>query len=214
MKKDYQTSNAAAVMTVPDEVRVVMDDLAGTLRQGLLALAVGAGFQVVEAVLDAQVVELCGPKGRHQADRMAYRHGHEDGSVVLGGRKAPVRRPRVRAAEGSGELALPAYEHFSSTDLLGQMAMEKMLAKLSTRRYGHGLEPVGAEIERVARSKSRSAVSRRFVKATETVLDELLSADLSELDLVALMIDGVHFGDHVCVVAMGIDVFGHKHPWR
>jgi putative transposase len=211
VKKDYQKNDAVA-MTVPREVRVALGDLAETMREGLLALAVGAGFQVMEAVLDAQVNELCGPKSRHDAERVAYRHGAEEGSVVLGGRRVPVRRPRVRAADGSGELNLPAYEHFSSSDLLGQMALERMLAKLSTRRYGHGLEPVGAEVEKVARSKSRSAVSRRFVQATETVLDELLSQDLSELDLVALMIDGVHFADHVCVVAMGIDVTGVKHP--
>lgn len=211
MKKDYQTDDSVA-LTVPDEVRVAMDDLAETLREGLLALAVGAGFQVMEAVLDAQVDELCGPKGRHDAQRSAYRHGTEDGSVVLGGRRVPIRRPRVRAADGSGELALPAYEHFASSDLLGQLAVERMLAKLSTRRYAHGLEPVGEQVEQIARSKSRSSVSRRFVQATETVLDELLSADLSSLDLVALMIDGMRFADHVCVVAMGIDVTGVKHP--
>lgn len=211
MKKEYQTDRAVA-MTVPDQVLVAMGDLADVLREGMLALAVGAGFQVMAAVLEAQVTELCGPRGRHDPDRSAYRHGSEDGSVVLGGRRVPVRRPRVRAADGSGEIGLFAYEHFSSGDLLGRMALERMLAKLSTRRYTHGLEPVGVEVEAISSSKSRSAVSRRFVQATETVLAELLSLDLSELDLVALMIDGVHFADHVCVVALGIDVNGTKHP--
>ena len=75
------------------------------------------------------------------------------------------------------------------------------MAKLSTRRYGAGLEPVGAAVEATARSTSKSAVSRRFVAATETALADMLAADLSGLDLVALMIDGVHFADHLCVVA-------------
>ena len=107
---------------------------------------------------------------------------------------------------------MPAYEHFSSTEVLSRLAMEKMLAKLSTRRYKSGLEPVGERVEARASSTSRSAVSRRFVEATEHALAELLAGDLSELDLVALMVDGVHFGDHVCVVAMGIDITGRKRP--
>src|SRR5665811_1629375 len=103
-------------------------------------------------------------------------------------------------------------DRFSQTEVLGRMAMGRMLAGLSTRHYPAGLEPVGHRVEQTGRSTSKSAVSRRFVAATETALGELLSADLSELDLVALMIDGVHFGDHLCVVALGIGIDGVKHP--
>jgi hypothetical protein len=92
------------------------------------------------------------------------------------------------------------------------MAMERMLAGLSTRRYPLGLEPIGTRVEQRVRATSKSAVSRRFVTATETALAELLSADLSGLDLVALMVDGVHFAEHCCVVALGIDIDGVKHP--
>jgi putative transposase len=92
------------------------------------------------------------------------------------------------------------------------MAIQRMLAGLSTRRYPVGLEPVGAKVEATARSTSKSAVSRRFVAATQAALAELLALDLSGLDLVALMIDGVHFGDHLCVVALGIGIDGTKHP--
>ncbi len=90
--------------------------------------------------------------------------------------------------------------------------MERMLAGLSTRRYPVGLEPVGARTEQAATSTSKSAVSRRFVAQTETALAELLAAELSGLDLVALMVDGVHFGEHTCVVTLGIDIDGTKHP--
>jgi transposase-like protein len=189
-----------------------MTHLADELREGLLALAVGTGLQVMDAILEESVSALCGPRGRHDPVRTAVRHGHEGGSVALGGRKVPVRRPRVRAIDGSGEVAIPAYEHFSSTEVLGQMAMEKMLAKLSTRRYKLGLEPVGTAVEARSSGKSRSAVSRRFVERTETALAELLASDLSTLDLVAFMVDGVHFADHLCVVALGIDTTGVKHP--
>jgi transposase-like protein len=118
----------------------------------------------------------------------------------------------MRATDGSGELPVAAYELFSRTEVLGRMAMERMLAGLSTRRYPVGLEPVGTRTEQAAVSTSKSAVSRRFVAATETALAQLLAADLSELDLVGLMIDGVHFGEHCCVVALGIGIDGTKHP--
>jgi len=118
----------------------------------------------------------------------------------------------MRALDGSGELAVPAYELFSDTEILGRMAMERMLAGLSTRRYPVGLEPVGARTEQAATATSKSAVSRRFVAATETALAALLGADLAGLDLVALMVDGVHFGEHCAVVALGIDIDGVKHP--
>ncbi len=106
-------------------------------------LWLGAGFQVMDALIDESVTALAGPKFKHDPQRRAVRHGTEAGSVVLGGRRVPVRRPRVRAADGSVEVAVPAYELFSSTDLLGQMALDRMMAKLSTRRYAAGLEPVG-----------------------------------------------------------------------
>jgi transposase-like protein len=216
MKKDYQTRTTAAVTTVeaqlPEAVSVTLAELAGSLREGLLALAVGTGFQVMEAIIDESVTALAGPKGRHDPNRTAVRHGSESGSVTLGGRSVPVRRPRVRTADRTAEVAVPAYELFSSTDVLSQMTLERMMAKLSTRRYAAGLEPVGTAVEAKARSTSKSAVSRRFVAATETALSDMLAADLSELDLVALMIDGVHFADHLCVVALGIGIDGTKYP--
>ena len=122
-------------------------------------------------------------------------------------------RPRVRAADGSGELRLPSYDLFSSTEILGQMALEKMLAGLSSRRYRAGLEPAGQAVEEeAAAATSKPAVSRRFVAATETALAELMARRLDDLDLVAFMVDGVHFGEHTCVVALGIGIDGTKHP--
>ncbi len=90
--------------------------------------------------------------------------------------------------------------------------MDRMLTGLSTRRYPVGLEPVGERTERAATSTSKSTVSRRFVAATETALAELLAAARSTLDLMTVMVDGVHFGEHTCVVALGIDIDGTKHP--
>jgi putative transposase len=211
--KKYQTNATSATAPVlPEAVSIAMAELAGDVQEGLLAMAVGTGLQVMAAMMNADVEAACGPKGRHDAERSATRHGSGDGSVTLGGRRVPVTRPRMRAADGSGELPVASYELFSETEVLGRMAMQRILAGLSTRHYPSGLEPVGQRVERTARSTSKSAVSRRFVAATETALAELLAADLSGLDLVALMIDGVHFGEHLCVVALGIGIDGTKHP--
>ncbi len=213
MNKKYQrTTFDTSPLAVPEQVGVAMADIAEDMREGLLALAVGAGLQVMNTLMDADVTALAGPRGKHDPQRVAVRHGAGAGSVTMGGRRIGVRRPRVRAADGTGELEVPAYELFSSTEMLGKMAMERMLAGLSTRRYGVGLEPVGAQVEAEARATSKSAVSRKFVKMTETALGDLLAADLSELDLVALMVDGVHFAESCCVVALGIDIDGVKHP--
>jgi transposase-like protein len=189
-----------------------MSEIAENMGEGLLALAVGAGLQVMQALMDADVTALAGPKGRHDEARTAVRHGRERGSVTLGGRRVPVTRPRVRAADGAGELPIASYELFSSTEILGKLAMEKMLAGLSTRRYAVGLEPVGQQVAEKCSATGKSAASRRFVAMTETALAELLTADLSGLDLVALMIDGVHFAESCCIVALGIDLEGTKHP--
>ena len=175
--KDYQTDELDTAIPLPASVSVAMADIATTMREGLLAMAVGAGLSVMQSLMDESVTEICGPKGKHRPGREAVRHGTEDGPVILGGRRVPVRRPRVRAADGSGEIGVAAYELFNSTELLGEMAMTRMLAKLSTRRYFAGLEPVGAEVDNVASAASKSAVSRRFVTATETTLADLLGAE-------------------------------------
>ena len=110
--------------------------------------------------------------------------------MALGGRRVPISRPRVRAADGSEELPVPSYLDFAGSEVMGRIALERMLAGLSTRHYPVGLEPVGEQVEASASSTSKSPVSRKFVRATETALAELLAAGLSGLDLVALMVDG------------------------
>jgi len=213
MKKSSQNrAGDTSVVAIPEQVSVAMAEIAENMSEGLLALAVGAGLQVMQTLMEADVTAQAGPKGRHNPDRAAVRHGRERGSVTLGGRRVAVSRPRVRATDGSGELPVASYELFSSTEILGRMAMEKMLAGLSTRRYPLGLEPVGQQVDETASATSKSAVSRRFVAMTETALAELLAKDLSGLDVVALLIDGVHFAETCCVVAMGIGIDGTKHP--
>ncbi len=55
-------------------------------------------------------------------------------------------------------------------------------------------------------------MSRRFKTATQAGLDELMSRDLSELRRCVLMLDGVHFAEQCCVVALAILADGTKVP--
>jgi putative transposase len=197
---------------LPERVTVAVAELASTAREGLLALAVGTGLQVLQAMLAEDVARLVGAKGRHLPDRTAVRHGSEPGQVTLGGRRVRVRRPRVRTADGTGEVAVPTYQAFAATELLDHLAVERMLAKLSTRRYPAGLEPVGTQVVQASSGTSKSAVSRRFVARTEHALAELLAQDLTGMDLVALMVDGIRVAEHTCVVALGITLDGTKVP--
>jgi transposase-like protein len=197
---------------LPERVTVAVAELASAAREGLLALAVGTGLQVLQAMLAEDVDRLVGAKGRHLPDRTAVRHGSEPGQVTLGGRRVRVRRPRVRTADGTREVAVPTYQAFAATELLDQLAVERMLAKLSTRRYPAGLEPVGTQVVQASSGTSKSAVSRRFVARTEHALADLLAQDLTGMDLVALMVDGIRVAEHTCVVALGITLDGTKVP--
>jgi hypothetical protein len=201
-----------STIELPDTVTIAIADLAGELEEGLLAFAVGTGLRVLDVILESETIAVAGEKGRHDPNRTAKRHGTDDGLVTLGGRQVGIRRPRLRSADGSAEVTLPTYQAASCTELLGREAMARVLAKLSCRRYVVGLEPMGEAITARTRSVSKSAVSRRFVAMTESALAELMSADLSALDLVVIMIDGANFGDHLCVVALGITADGTKVP--
>src|SRR6266508_2337784 len=154
---------------LPQSLTISLGELASAVKEGLLAFSVGVGLEVLHLLMEEDVTVLAGPKGRHDATRRAVRHGYEDGSVTLGGRRVPLRRPRVRTADGTGELPVATYEQFTRTDLLGAMALERMLA-------------------------------------------ELLAADLSAIDPVAILVDGVGFAEQLCVVALVIDTDGRKHP--
>jgi len=193
---------------LPKQVTIALRELAGVAKEGLLAFSVGIGLAVLDELFEAEVVRLAGPKGKHDADRRAYRHGHEQRQVTLGGRRVEVNKPRVRSVDEE-ELELRTFRTFAKRDLLNEAALGRMLAGLSTRRYSAGLEPVG-RVE--ARATSKSAISQRFIQGTEQKLGELFGRDLSQLDLVAMFIDGVEVAEHCIVVALGVDTDGRKHP--
>ena len=197
---------------LPERVQEALGELAGAAKEGLLALSVGVGLGVLSELMAEEVDDVVGPKGRHDVDRVAVRHGHEAGQVTLGGRRVSVERPRVRAADGTGEVAVATYAHFADRDPLTKVVMEQMLAGVSTRRFARTREPVGHDVVEAERSSSKSAVSREFVGRTGEHLRALMSRSLADVRLAALMLDGLELKGRCCVVALGITTDGVKVP--
>ena len=181
--------------------------VAATVREGLHELVVRSGLGVVAAMFEADREALCGRRYEH-SEHAAHRAGHVAGELAMGGRRVQMKRPRVRSVSGR-ELKLPTWESFAEMDPLGERAYEQMLIGVATRKYARSLEPVGAGVE--ARGTSKSAVSRRFVAATAARVGEELARPVGDLRLAAVMIDGIHFGEHVVLIALGIDESGNKH---
>ncbi|MCL1897272.1 MAG: IS256 family transposase [Micrococcales bacterium] len=202
--------------TAPErQVVIDLEAIFDQIDQGLMAVAASVGLEVMRQMMQDDVAELVGPKGRHNPVRQAIRHGSEKGSVILGGRRVAVDRPRVRTTDGVSELAINSYQLFNNQDVLNQSVLGRMLAGVSTRDYQKTLEPVGTRP--TTRSTSKSAVSRRLVALTQDALGKLMGRSLAGLVLPVIMIDGIRFGDHLCLVALGIDCDGVKHPlsiWR
>lgn len=199
IKRTVLTQEALAQLRLP---------LAELMRTTLLDTVITAGSVEAIRMLKEQQEALCGPKHAQGEERQGYRHGHCPGSLVMGGRRVTLPRPRVRSLEGR-ELELPAWKQWSGEDPLEERALAQMLLGVSTRGYASSLEPLPAPLPE--RGKSRSAVSRRFVRGTQKRLADLLRRELSGLNLAVLMIDGIHFEEHVVLAALGIDESGHKH---
>jgi putative transposase len=198
------------------KVNVQLEAFAARMRQGLLAASVTIGLDVMGELIDAEVTDIAGSKGRHDPNRAAYRHGSEAGKVTLGGRRIPVRRPRVRTvADTDGverEVHLESYDTFASVDLLADHMVASMLAGLSGRRYESALEPVGEDVEADASGTSQSSVSRRFVTATAERLAEFRCRPLDDQRWLICFVDGFDFAGHTMVGALGVTADGTKVP--
>lgn len=182
--------------------------LAEVLRAELREFVISSGMRALEMLLEEERTAICGPRYEHDAERRAGRAGHAAGSLVMGGRRVTVRRPRARTRDGR-EALLPSWTAFASEDPLTERAVEQMAVGVATRKYARSLEQLPAPV--AERGTSKSAVSRRFVDRTESIVAEWMKRDLSALDLVVLMIDGIHVGDHVMLASIGIDAKGTKH---
>jgi putative transposase len=206
------TTLEASESPLPPPVQEALGELVGAAREGLLALSVGVGLGVVHELMDAEVTEVVGPKGEHNRDRVAKRHGHEDGSMTLGGRRVAVRRPRMRTADDEHELPVETYGYFADRDPLTSAVMDRMLAGVSTRKFAVVGEPVGTALEDASSATSKSTISELFIERTRTALGELMSRRLDDVRLAVMMLDGLEIADRTHVVALGISTEGHKIP--
>lgn len=206
-----EPAEAARLADLPVEATIAMADVAGAIKDGLLAFASAAGLVVMFRMMEAELASKIGPKHARIPGREGNWHGTTAGQVVMGGRKVTTERPRGRSTDG-GELALDTWAVFANEDLLTQIVVERMLAGVPTRRHRDVAEPLGAELEARSKATSRSAVSRRFRRATEKALAELLARDLSDLDVAVVMIDGIEVAGSCLVAALVITSDGRKIP--
>ncbi len=202
----------ASEMALPGEIQEALGELVGAARDGLLALSVGLGLSVVHELMEAEVSEIVGTRGKHNPDRVAKRHGHERGSMTLGGRRVRVSRPRIRSADDAQELPVASYEYFADRDPLTRAVMDRMLAGVSTRKCAVVGEPVGQQVEQQAASTSKSTISELFIEKTRTALGELMSRRLDDVRLAVMMLDGLEIAGRTHVVALGISTEGVKIP--
>ena len=206
MKKS-RTAGPPRVVESPSVRSLPLVEVLVDTKTALFELMVQSGLQVLDALLEEDRTALCGLRYAHHAARHASRAGTVSSEVVLGGRKVAMQRPRVRA-EGR-EVPLPTFQAVAQADPLNRRVVEQMLVGVATRHYARSLESVPAGV--VSRGTSKSSVSRRFVAKTTAQLRAWQSAPLDGLDLVALLLDGVHVGEPCLVVALGIAADGQKH---
>jgi putative transposase len=195
-KKESKVKESIAIL----DQEKLLDTAAG----GLLNLSIELGFEVMRQMLELDVEALAGKKGKHDANRTAYRHGSEPTKVVLGGEKRSVDKPRVRSLSGV-ELPLPSLTQFQNEDSLSQAVLAKLLRGVSTRKYAGTTDYPSPD----SACTSKSEVSRRFIAGLEPLVAEFLGRKLED-DYPVIMIDGMNIGQMTVLAAMGIKHDGTK----
>jgi transposase-like protein len=185
----------------------LLDILADT-RTAFFGLCLEAGQQVLLTMMEGDRTQLCGPAHVPNPARRAYRHGKVAGEVTLGGRRVLVPRLRARSVDGA-ELVLPSFAYAANRDPLDVHTLNALAVGVSTRAYQRTLDPLPAG--RTEHAVAKSSISRRFVALTQARLTTWLAQPLATLDVRVILIDGLHFRDHVILLALGIAIDGQKH---
>jgi putative transposase len=164
-----------------------------------------AGLQIIRGVIEEEVTRRVGPRYQPDPVSSCVRWGQQPGYVVFAGQKVAVERPRVRMRKGQ-EVSLDSYARLQHDGRRQRAVQEGIVAGLTSRSYHRAVQSVldGYGIE-------KSSVSRQFVAASAAQLKLLCEKKLGDLDLVTLLIDGIHLGKQVLVVALGIETSGEKH---
>ena len=210
MKKSRTGSLAREGLTTQPvaTVQVPLLNVLADARTAFFGLCLDAGQQVLRTMMEQDREHLCGPKHVPNPDRRAMRGGSTRGEVTLGGRRILVPRLRARSVAGH-ELALPSFTYAAGRDPLDARTLEAIAIGVTTRQYHRALDPLPPGTRE--RAVSKSSVSRRFVALTSAQLTTWLSRPLADLDLRIIFLDGLHFRDHVVLLALGVDSHGQKH---
>jgi transposase-like protein len=207
-RQDHKSNPKFEVVGGPEltvRVPLPMAEVWAEMQTQVEQLAGQAGLQILRAILEEEVSRRVGPPHRPKPSAGCVRWGKQPGYVVFSGQKISLERPRVRTREGQ-EVELESYGQLQQDGKLQRAVREGVVAGLSTRNYRRAVESVlgGYGIE-------KSSVSRQFVAASSNQLRALCERRLEDLNLVVLMIDGIHVGGQVLVVALGIAEGGEKH---
>lgn len=193
MKNQQYQPSIAIVKSVGDQIREIVEC---QMRH--------AALNMVYELFNNEVEQLCGDRFSRKGTDGYYRGGSESSSVLIQGQRVEIKKPRVRRDEG--EVHLETYSALKNYDILCERVMKHMMSGVSTRDYEPLLDEVAGGL-----GLKKTSVSKAFKKASKESLDEMNSRDLSMLNLISLMIDGVGFGDMTVIVVLGIDAFGKKH---
>lgn len=183
-------------------------ELVESTKLALEELVDVSGRATIEAVLELSAMRVAGAPHRGQRGGAIIWHGRQQGQVSLAERKVRVQRARLRRRGGGigAEVAIPAYEALKHNDRTGARMLEILLHGVSTRNYAKVLPEMAESV-----GISRSAVSREFMVASEAQLKGLCERRLEELEILIVYIDGIQFGEHHVIVALGVDPMGKKH---
>jgi putative transposase len=203
---DLRKDHARILGPLEQRVREIVADILTGTEAHLSRELHGIGLEVMRAVMELEILELVGPKGKHHTARRYNRWGTNPGGVVINGAKVACEVPRVIEGETRKAYRLKSYDLFRQTGELIKRAYGDLIRGISTRRYAEGVESF---VE--GYGVSAASTSRRMIQATAKKVEELFTRSLSDLELAVLMLDGIEIGDHTVVVALGIDTKGNKH---
>ncbi len=166
------------------------------------------GRASIEAVLQLSAAGIAGAPHPGKKGGPVGWHGGETGTVTLVERKLRVRRPRLRKKQAGkdGEVPVPAYEAMQADDRLGSRMLEILLRGVSTRQYKNVLPEMASTV-----GVSKSSVSAEAVEASEVELRQLCERRWEKVELLVIYLDGVIFGAHHVLAAVGVDAGGNKH---
>lgn len=187
---------------------LIMRDLQQAVKGRFSSFCTAVGIQALMTLMDQDVEAMAGPKGKHDPNRTAYRHGYQNTTVPMGNQRLGIKRPRARSIETDTDLPIPSYEAFANDDELLEAALNRMLYGMSSRDYRHGIEDYSDIAETSGTSKS--AISQRFIKASAKEAQKVLGRRFDQETIPVLMIDGIALGDYTAIVAMGVTSDGHK----